>query len=511
VRVLKGVWAARKNGHGNFVSVPIAFLTCCVRHPFAVAAKCRQVRKRPPAAWIGDDMTKRQMKLGFILEGPGRSFGDWRHPDADPASAYRFPFFLEQARTAERGKFDFVFLADLVYTSREALPYHQSRLEPVTCMGALAATTSRVGLAATMSSTFTAPYNVARYFASLDHMSGGRSAWNLVTSYTDGSGPNFGLDGIPEHDLRYEMADEHLDIVRQLWDCWDDDAVANGQGKASFDRRKLRALDIRGEFYQIDGAFDLPRSPQGQPIIFQAGGSPKGRDFAARQADCLFVNPFSLAEGQAYHRDMMARVQKAGRDPSQVHTIVAMTPFIGKTREEAEAKYAQRVGLVDMKLALSHMSKLFDYKEDMSKYPVNEPLPGGLIEKYFNGYQSGLVQMAELVERKMSLGQIAQYIATPKSIFLGTAQELADIMQQWFEEDAADGFMVADGVPGQFTQFVDEVVPLLQQRGIFREEYEGSTLRENLGIRFPQRARPAPARASAGSINADAAAYRATT
>ena len=412
------------------------------------------------------------MKLGFILEGPGRSFADWRHPDADPASAYSFPFFLDQTRTAERGKFDFVFLADLVHTNRNATPYHQSRLEPVTCLAALAAVTSHIGLVLTVSSTFTAPYNLARYFASLDRISGGRSAWNLVTTYADSSGPNFGQSGLPAHDLRYEMADEHLDAVQALWDSRDDAAG-------------IHAADYAGEFYQVRGPLDIRRSPQGQPVIFQAGASEKGRDFAARRAECLFANPFTLADGQSYHRDMMARVAKAGRDPAQVHTIVAMTPFIGRTREEAEAKYEQRAALLDMKLALTHLSKFFDYKEDLTQYDVNAKLPGHLIEKYFDGYQSALSQVADLAARGMTLGQIARYIATPKSLFLGTPTDMADIMQQWFEEEAADGFMVADGVPGQLTQFVDEVVPILQRRGLFRTEYEGRTLRENLAIDPP--------------------------
>lgn len=428
----------------------------------------------------------RKMKLGFLLEGSGYSWGDWRHPRVQPDAMYNFEYFKRQAQVLERGKFDFVFIADNIYTTAQAAPIAVSRLEPVTLLSALAAVTTHIGLAGTVSATYSEPFNVARFFASLDHISGGRAAWNLVTSYLPDSGTNFSQKGLPDHDLRYKMAREHLEIVRGLWDTWEDDAMVHDKAKGIFlDPKKIHTLDYRGEYYQCKGPINIARPPQGHPVVFQAGDSDIGRNFAARHADGIFSTPQTIDEARLFYKDIKDRVARCGRDPSKVLIFPNIRPFVAPTDAEARAKYSERVELIGISDALARLSKFCDMF-DFSGHDLDAPFPEAVFERKAAGLQGHVNKIEKMVRAEgLSLRQVAHRIGYPSERFVGSPDTIADAMQEWFETAAGDGFMVVDGLPGDFEDIVDLLIPVLQRRGLFRTEYEGHTLRESLGLERP--------------------------
>ncbi len=427
------------------------------------------------------------LRLGHIMEGPGASWVDWRHPDAEPGSMYNIEWLRRRAQLCEAAKFDFIFVADSVYVTTKSAPYSLSRLEPVTMMSALAMVTRHIGLAATVTATYTEPFNVARLFGSLDQISGGRAAWNLVTSFTDDSGLNFGADGLPSHDLRYRMADDHLEVVQKLWDSWEDDAMVHDKGRGLYiDSAKVHTIDHAGPFYRVKGPLNMVRSPQGQPVIFQAGASEAGRDFAARRADCVFVAPTSREEAKAYYDDMKRRARLAGRDPDRLLIIPSMAPYIGSTDAEGQARWVERADLMDLEGALAWVSKFLN-QLDLGQFDLDAPFPRDLIERNFEGYQTVLNRMAQMLDDtpNLTLRQLAQRMVTKKSEFVGAPETIADTMQDWFENRLCDGFMVGESHTSPMPLFCHEVVPILQRRGLFRADYEGRTLRENLGLPRP--------------------------
>jgi len=397
-----------------------------------------------------------------------------------------FGYFRQQAQMAELGKFHFLFLADNVYITEKTAPYSMSRFEPLTLMSALASVTRHIGLAATLSSTYTEPFNAARLFASLDHLSGGRAAWNVVTSFTDDSASNFSGAKLPPHDERYRIAEEHLATVKGLWDTWEDGTLVHDKATGQFiDADKLHRLDHHGEYYSVRGPLNISRCPQGQPVIFQAGASETGRDFAARFADGIFSIPESRPEALAFYQDIKRRAVSFGRDPDDLRIMPSSPIYVGSTEAEARAKVQERAELVDAKAALSGLAKYFN-QHDMTRYDPDEPFPLDLIDQHQEGYQTIVERVRSMAKRGLTLKQVAQNIASSRASLFGTPEQIADEMTQWFEGRCSDGFMISNGLPGELDIFVSHVVPILQERGLFHREYEGTTLRDSLGLVRPR-------------------------
>lgn len=431
-------------------------------------------------------MTTRQLKLGLVLHGVGAGWGDWRHEAALADGSVNFKFYAEQAQLAEQGRFEFLFVADSVHITERSSPHYLNRFEPLTILSALAAVTSKIGLVATVTASYSEPFTVARQFASLDHISGGRAGWNVVTSWLDGSARNYSQTEHYAHDVRYRLANEHLDVVQGLWDSWEDDALVRNKATGQFfDPAKLHRLDHRGEFFQVEGPLNIARSRQGQPVIFQAGASEDGKNFSAQRADAIFFHAESLDDAQAYYRDVKARVAAAGRDPAQVFLLPGIRPIVGRTAEEAEAKYQIATSLVPIENALAALARPFN-DHDFSGYPLDEPFPDlGDIGK--NSQQAASDRIKQVArERGWTLRQVAQWHAAPKRTFVGTAEQVADEIQRWFENEGADGFNFFEALPNtSLKDFVSLVVPLLQARGLLRTEYPHDTFRANLGLPVP--------------------------
>ncbi|MDR7154757.1 FMN-dependent oxidoreductase (nitrilotriacetate monooxygenase family) [Sphingobium xenophagum] len=430
-------------------------------------------------------MTDRQIKLGFILHGVGRTWNDWRHPDRDVNASTSLAHYQKQAAIAERGKFDFLFVADSLSITEKSSPHYLNRFEPITILSALAATTSRIGLVATLTVSYSEPFNVARQFASLDHLSGGRAGWNVVTSWLGDTAANFSKAEHPAHDLRYRIAGEYLDVVQGLWDSWEADAHVADKNSGQFvNPEKLHRLNHRGEFFQVRGPLNIKRTPQGQPVIFQAGASDDGRNFAARRAEVIFTHAPTLEEGQAYLADVKARAKGVGRNPDKLFILPGIAPIIGDTDEDAEGRYHELAALESIDTGLGFLSRTFN-DHDFRQYDLDGPFPD--VEHIgINSQQSSTLRiLAEVRADNLSLRQVAERLATPRGAFVGSAETVANRLQQWFEAGAADGFVIFEPLPGQLDLFVDQVIPILQARGIFRRNYEGTTFREQLGLDVP--------------------------
>ncbi|UQZ82306.1 Putative monooxygenase MoxC [Paenibacillus konkukensis] len=430
---------------------------------------------------------QRKIKFGAIIHGVGGNMGAWRHPDAIADASVNFDFYKQQAQKAEAGKFDLVFIADGLYINEKSLPHFLNRFEPITILSALAAVTSRIGLVGTLSTSYSEPFTVARQFASLDHISHGRAGWNVVTSPLEGSALNFSktIEQHPNHPTRYRIASEYLQVTKGLWDSWEDDAfIRDKESGVFFDPNKLHRLDHQGEFFSVQGPLNIARSKQGQPVIFQAGSSEDGKNLAAREADAIFTGHPALADAQRFYQDVKGRAASLGRNPDDIVILPGISPIIGQTAEEAERKYEEIANLVTIEKALDYLGRYYDH-HDFTQYPLDEPFPelGELGQNSFRSTTDRIKRQAK--EQGLTLRQVAIREATPKTQFIGTPEQVADLVQEWFEGRGADGFIVGSSVPNGLNDFVDYVVPILQERGIYRTEYEADTLRGNLGLPFP--------------------------
>lgn len=452
----------------------------------------------------------RQIKLGAFLMQTGHHIAAWRHPDAQADAPVNFRHYAELARRAEAAKFDAIFLADsvgvrntdLASLSRTARSDH---FEPLTLLSALAAVTEKIGLIATVSTTYNEPYHVARKFASLDHISGGRSGWNLVTSSGQGEAQNFNLDEHVEHARRYARAAEFHDVVLGLWDSWEDDAFLRDKHSGQyFDPAKLHPLRHRGEHFSVRGPLNVSRSPQGRPVVVQAGASPAGRDLAARTAEVIFVAHQTFDEAQAFYRDIKGRAVEYGRDPDDIKIMPGIFPVIGRTQAEAEEKFARLQDLIHPVVGVQLLSNMIG-GFDLSGYPVDGPLPD-IPET--NGGKSRQQLLIDLARRdNLTIRQLYLRIAGARGHqqVVGTPQSVADQLQQWFEEDGADGFnIMSPWLPGGLDDFIELALPELRRRGLFRSEYEGATLRQHLGLARPPHRVVAPV--VAGATEAETAA-----
>ena len=427
----------------------------------------------------------RQLRLGTILHGASGNMSAWRHPAAIADASISFEFVKETALKAEAGKLDFLFVADGLYINEKSIPHFLNRFEPLTVLSALASVTKNLGLVGTLSTSYSEPFTVARQFASLDHLSKGRAGWNVVTSPLEGSAKNFSREKHPEHALRYRIADEYLDVVKGLWDSWEEDAFIRDKASGQFfDPNKLHTLDHRGDFFQVAGPLNISRTPQGRPIVFQAGASDDGKKLAARHADAIFTHHETLEEAQHFYRDVKQQLETHGRRHEDLHIFQGVSVIVGKDADDVENQYQTTAALVSINDALNYLGRYFEH-HDFSQYPLDEPFPdlGNLGQNSFRSTTDEIKRNAHA--RNLTLRQVALEAASPRPRFAGTAQQVAEGLQQWFESYAADGFIIQGGTPDTFPRFVDEVVPVLQARGLFRKEYPGTTLRESLGLAEP--------------------------
>lgn len=431
---------------------------------------------------------KRQIKFGAIIHGVGGNISGWRHPKVLTNSSVNLNFYTQQAQKAEEGKFDLVFIADGLFINEKSIPHFLNRFEPITILSALAALTSKIGLVGTVSTSYSEPFTIARQFASLDHISNGRAGWNVVTTPLENTALNYNktVDEHPDHAKRYRIAEEYLEVATGLWDSWDDDAfVGDKENDQFFDPSKLHQLNHQGEFFSVQGPLNIGRTKQGQPVIFQAGSSETGKRLAAKDADAIFTMAKTLQEAQGFYQDVKEQVKTFGRNPDEVVILPGISPIIGDTEEEAERKYEELANLVSIERALAYLGRYFDH-HDFSQYPLDEAFPdlGDIGANSFRSHTDRIKK--EAIEQKLTLRQIALREATPRTQFIGTPDKIADLVQLWFEERGADGFIIAATLPDALDDFVDKVVPILQQRGIYREDYEADTLRGNLGLPFKQ-------------------------
>lgn len=428
---------------------------------------------------------RKQIKFGALIHGVGGNVSAWRHPEVPADASVNFQFYTQQAQTAEAGKFDLVFIADGLYINEKSIPHFLNRFEPITILSALAAITSKIGLVGTLSSSYSEPFNVARQFGSLDHISGGRAGWNVVTSPLEGSASNFSKTDHPTHDERYKIAEEYLEVTRGLWDSWEDDAfVRDKELGVFFDPSKLHRLDHKGTYFSVQGPLNIARSKQGHPVIFQAGSSESGKNLAAKGADAVFTGHESIEEAKAFYKDVKDRTVAAGRSVDDIAILPGIGPIIGRTEEEAERKYQELAELVTIENALNYLGRFFEH-HDFSQYPLDEAFPD-LGDLGSNSFRSGTDKIKKTAkERNLTLRQVALQSATPRGQFIGTPEKVADLIQQWHEEGAADGFIIHSAIPSGLKDFVELVIPILQERGIYRTEYESDTLRGNLGLPIP--------------------------
>jgi FMN-dependent oxidoreductase (nitrilotriacetate monooxygenase family) len=432
---------------------------------------------------------RRQLHLGAFMRPASIHTGAWRYPGAYADANFNFQHLVRFIQKLEHGRFDAFFMADhlaVLNMPLDALKrsHTVTSFDPLTLLPALAVLTRHIGLVATASTTFEEPYLVARRFASLDHISGGRAGWNIVTTSNPNAALNFGLEQHVEHAERYRRGREFFDVVTGLWDSWADDAFVRDVASGTFfDPDKMHVLDHKGEFFSVRGPVNIARPVQGWPVIVQAGASEPGKQLAAETAEVVFTAAPTLADGQRFYADVKSRMEKIGRSPDHLKILPGAFVVVGETVEEAKAKRAKLDSLVHYESAIASLSIAIGH--DASKFDPDGPLPR-LPES--NASKSGQQRVVELAEReKLTVRQLAQRLGGYAGLsFVGTPKTIADEMETWLESRGSDGFNVMfPYLPGGLDDFVDFVVPELQRRNIFRLEYEGHTLRENLGLPRP--------------------------
>jgi FMN-dependent oxidoreductase (nitrilotriacetate monooxygenase family) len=432
----------------------------------------------------------RQLHLGAFMRPVSIHTAWWRYPGAYPDANFNFQHLKRFAQTLERGRFDAFFMADhLAVLNMPMAALKRSAtvtsFDPLTLLPALAMVTEHLGLIATASTTFEPPYLIARRFASLDHISGGRAGWNLVTTSNPDAALNFGLTGHMEHGERYRRAREFFDVVTGLWDSWADDAfVRDVEEGVYFDPERLHVLDHQGEFFSVRGPLNIARPLQGWPVIVQAGASEAGRQIAAETAEVIFASGGNLAEARHFYADVKGRMKSLGRSPDHLKILPGTLVVVGETAEEARAKRARLDSLVHPDSGLASLSIALGH--DTSGFDLDGPLPQ-IPES--NASKSGRERIIERARREnLTVRQLAQIAGSYGGLALvGTPAMIADQMEEWLYSEACDGFNIMfPYVPGGLDDFVDRVVPELQRRSLFRREYQGRTLRENLGLPRPE-------------------------
>jgi FMN-dependent oxidoreductase (nitrilotriacetate monooxygenase family) len=433
-------------------------------------------------------LSARELHLNAFLMGVGHHEAAWRHPRTDPRAVDDVAHFQHLARTAERGTFDSVFLADGVQIWGDVRHTAANRFEPITLLTALAQATERIGLIATASTGFSEPYNLARLFSSLDHISGGRAGWNIVTTAGDRSAQNFNREVNTEHAERYRRADEFLEVATALWDSWEDDALVRDQESGVFaDETKVHEINHKGRFFSVRGPLNAVRSPQGRPLLVQAGSSEDGKAFAAAWAEAVFTAHQTHGDATAFYTDLKRRVTAAGRAADDVKVLPGVVPVLGGTEAEARKLADELDGLIIPVRAVRQLTELIGV--DLTDHPLDERLPELPPVSHVNGAKSRFELVRDLAEReRLTLRQLLGRLGGGRGhqVVVGTPEQVADHVELWFTTGAADGFNVmAPLLPSGLEDFVDHVVPLLRARGLFRTEYTGRTLREHYGLPRP--------------------------
>ncbi|GAB3815493.1 LLM class flavin-dependent oxidoreductase [Kribbella italica] len=431
----------------------------------------------------------RQLHLNAFLMSTGHHEASWRLPESNPVANTDIEHYRELARTAERGKFDSIFFADSPVLFSDVGRRPAGSLEPTVLLTAIAAATSRIGLIATASTTYNDPYNLARRFASVDHVSAGRAGWNVVTTAGPDAAKNFNLADQPAHAERYDRAAEFLEVAFKLWDSWQDDAtLADKESGVWGDNDKVQPIEHVGRHFQVRGPLNLPRSPQGYPLIVQAGSSEDGKGLAARYAEAVFTAQQTLEDAQAFYADLKSRAAALGRDPDTLKILPGIVPVIGSTESEAAALERELDELIKPEYARQQLARTLRVEpEDL---PFDQPLPADLPdEDEIQGAKSRYTLIVTLARREnLTVRQLIGRLGGGRGhrTFTGTPDQVADAIQSWFEADAADGFNIMPPVlPSGLVTFTDQVVPILQQRGLFRTEYTGTTLRDHYGLTRP--------------------------
>lgn len=428
------------------------------------------------------------MRLGASVKGLGYHPTGWLDPEVPADGGMSLPFYVDIARTLERGCFDILFLADHNAFFASDVPKGAlgraaggADLEPITLLAALSAVTTHIGLVATASSTLHQPFQLARQFGSLDHLSGGRAGWNVVTSSRDAEARNYGEDKILEKSLRYERAAEALAVCYGLWDSWEDDAFPRDRERRMFfDASKMHPINHKGRFFRVDGPLTMPRPPQGRPVIFQAGSSEGGMDFAAQYADVVYALASDFDEAKQAYAAMKDRVRKFGRSPDDIKILPGLLPVVAETREDAQRLLRQMQKELDPLVGLQRLGRHFG---DLSKYDIDAPLPPEVTS--ISGISRSDLYLAQARRMNWTIRQLFEnaVISDQHLEVVGSPTDVADVMEQWFTEGAADGFNILPAKsPRDIHAFVDLVVPELRRRGLFRTEYEAKTLRQNLGL-----------------------------
>ncbi|NKZ13797.1 LLM class flavin-dependent oxidoreductase [Mycolicibacterium septicum DSM 44393] len=427
----------------------------------------------------------RQLHLNAFLMGVGHHEAAWRHERTDVRNLTDVKHFQRLAQLAERGKLDSVFFADGLAVGPRVKHNTQAIFEPITLLTAMATVTEHVGLIATATTGYIEPYTLARSFASLDHISGGRAGWNIVTSAGEDEAANFGVEGIPDHGGRYRRATEFVDVATALWDSWEDDALVLDEASGTFaDTERVHRIDHDGEHFKVRGPLNTPRSVQGRPLLVQAGSSESGKDFAARYAEAIFTAQRSVADGKAFYRDVKARAVKFGRSADEVKILPGIVPFIGPTEDAARELEQQFTDLISPEYSLRQLSQMLGV--DLTAHALDAPLPALPPIEQIQGNKSRYQLVKDLASSEsLTVRQLIAKLGGGRGhrTFAGTAEQVADNLELWFSEGAADGFNIMPPyLPGGLEDFVEQVVPILQRRGLFRTDYTATTLRGHYGL-----------------------------
>jgi alkanesulfonate monooxygenase len=438
---------------------------------------------------------RRQMKLGAFFHPTGHHIASWLHPEAQIDAGTNVEHYIELAQTAERGKFDLMFLADALATRDGNLnalsrwPQYMAYFEPITLLSAIAAVTKHIGLVSTATTSYNEPYNIARKYASLDHISHGRAGWNVVTSANLTEAHNFGREEHFEHGERYDRAIEFTEVVFGLWDSWDDDAFIRDRATARyFDPKKLHYLRHKGEHFSVRGPLNVARPPQGRPVIFQAGSSEVGVELGARIAEAIFTPGLTLESSQKFYADIKGRMSKYGRLPDDMKIMPGLNVIVGRTEAEAEEKHRCLQSLIHPDVGIELLQTALG-GFNLSGYPLDGPLPEAAFHFEVKSGQTSARNVRNWARTEgLTIRQLYERFAGARGnrTLKGTSSQIADDMQAWFENRAVDGFLIQPShLPAGLNEFVDLVIPELQSRGLFRAEYEGPMLRDNLGLRRP--------------------------
>jgi FMN-dependent oxidoreductase (nitrilotriacetate monooxygenase family) len=437
----------------------------------------------------GNPMTARTLKLGAILlgvGGPGQH-NTWLNPDVAADASVDVHWYIARAEEAEAAKFDLVFIVDSQFITPDSPNHYLSRLEPLTLLSAIAVRTHNIGLVGTLTTSYNEPFNVARRLYSLDHISGGRAGWNVVTSGDAGTAGNYSRDEHFDYPTRYGRALEHVRVAQGLWDSYEEGAFPRDKARdVFFDRSKQHALNHKGEYFSVVGPLNLERSAQGQPVIFQAGDSEEGRDLGASIGDAIFTHAQTLEQAQAFRTELRRRTAQKGRDPENVLIMPGIFPIIAETDEEARAKDKAIHGAKSFDRALAELGRPFGW-HDFSQYDLDAPFPdvASLGERSFRTHAEKITNNAR--ENNLTLRQVVEHqLEAFRSPFVGSPLTVANEIQRWFEGGGFDGISISVNAPSEFARFTDHVLPILRERGVVRSEYESTTLRGNLGLPIPE-------------------------